>query len=184
MCSHVYCLSPPILLPNHCFSCSTCVFLITPVCLPIYPPGVCSPVLIRCLTSCVYVECTQLSGFCSSLFYFIIKKTHLPEFDSSPSSLQLIPDTGSKDQVFYSNFCSKTCLSKFSTIVAHYDKTVNEKHNHKTKVDPNIEILTLMSFQTKNKVSSGLLHCVFLLITAINYKMIIRSKVTGKDDKL
>ncbi len=119
-------------------------------------------------------------GFCSSLFHFIIKKTHLPEFDSSPSSLQLIPDTGSKDQVFYSNFCSKTCLSKFSTIVAHYDKTVNEKHNHKTKVDPNIEILTLMSFQTKNKVSSGLLHCVFLLITAINYKMIIRSRSLGK----
>ncbi len=62
MCSHVYCLSPPILLPNHFFSCSTCVSLVTFVCLPIYPPGVCSPVLIRCLTSCVYVECTQLSA--------------------------------------------------------------------------------------------------------------------------
>ncbi len=25
MCSPVFCLSPPILLTNHCFSCSTCV---------------------------------------------------------------------------------------------------------------------------------------------------------------
>ncbi len=31
-------------------------------------------------------------GFCSSLFYFIIKKTHLPVFESSPASLQSIPD--------------------------------------------------------------------------------------------
>ncbi len=35
MCSHIYCLPPLILLPNHCFSCSTCVSLITLVCLPI-----------------------------------------------------------------------------------------------------------------------------------------------------
>lgn len=48
--------------------------------------------------------------------------------------------SGSKDQVFYSNFYSKTCLSNFSTIAAHYDKTVNEKHNHKTKVDPKIKM--------------------------------------------
>ncbi len=34
MCSPVYCLSPPILLPNHCFSCSTCS-LVTLVYLPI-----------------------------------------------------------------------------------------------------------------------------------------------------
>ncbi len=47
MCSHVYCLSPPILLPHHYFSGSTCVPLFTLVCLPIYPPGVCSPGLIR-----------------------------------------------------------------------------------------------------------------------------------------
>ncbi len=32
MCSLVYCLPPPILLTNHCFSCTTCVSL---VCLPI-----------------------------------------------------------------------------------------------------------------------------------------------------
>ncbi len=63
MCSHVYCLSPPILLPHHCFSCSTCVPLVTLICLPIYPSGVCSPVLICCFTSCVFHVCL----FCSSL---------------------------------------------------------------------------------------------------------------------
>ncbi len=35
VCSPVYSLSPPILLPNHCFSCPTCVSLVTLVCLPI-----------------------------------------------------------------------------------------------------------------------------------------------------
>ncbi len=45
--SSLYCLPPPVLLTNHCFSCSTCVSL---VCLPIWHPGVCSPVLICCLT--------------------------------------------------------------------------------------------------------------------------------------
>ncbi len=57
MCSHVYCLPPPIFLPNHCFSCFTRVSL---VCLSICPPGVCSPVLIHCLTLCMFVKCTQL----------------------------------------------------------------------------------------------------------------------------
>ncbi len=58
ICSSVYCLSPPILLPHHCFSSSTCVPLVTLVYLTIYPPGVWSPVLIRCLLSCVcYVDC-------------------------------------------------------------------------------------------------------------------------------
>ncbi len=52
-CSHVYCLPSPILLPHHYFSCSTCVPLVTFVCLPICPAGVCSPVLIRCLLSSV-----------------------------------------------------------------------------------------------------------------------------------
>ncbi len=33
--SPVYCLSPPLLLPNYCFSGSTCVSLVTLVCLPI-----------------------------------------------------------------------------------------------------------------------------------------------------
>ncbi len=33
MCSHVDCLSPPILLLNHCFSGSSCVSLVTLVCL-------------------------------------------------------------------------------------------------------------------------------------------------------
>ncbi len=35
MCSHVDCLSPPILLLNHCFSSSSCVSIVTLVCLPI-----------------------------------------------------------------------------------------------------------------------------------------------------
>ncbi len=35
VCSHVDCLSPPILLLNHCFSGSSCVSLVTLVCLPI-----------------------------------------------------------------------------------------------------------------------------------------------------
>ncbi len=48
MCSHAYCLSPPILFPFYCFSGSTCVPLVTLVSLPTYPPGVCIPVLIRC----------------------------------------------------------------------------------------------------------------------------------------
>ncbi len=64
MCSPVYCLSPPFLLHPHCFSYSTCVSLVTLlVCLPIYPPGVCSPVLIRCFTLCVCYVCL----YCSSL---------------------------------------------------------------------------------------------------------------------
>ncbi len=67
MCSHVYCLPPPFLLVNHCFSGSTCVSLVTLVCLPIYPPGVCSPVLIRCLSSCVYV-CGLYTALCLSVF--------------------------------------------------------------------------------------------------------------------
>ncbi len=54
MCSHVDCLSPLILLLNHCFSGSSCVSLVTLVCLPMLSPCVCSPVLIRCL-SCVHV---------------------------------------------------------------------------------------------------------------------------------
>ncbi len=84
MCSPVYCLPPPIMLPNHCFSCSTCVSLFTLVCLPIYPPGVCSPVLIRCLSSCVcYVDCYSSLPACMFFpfgvvfvhlcFYFVIK---------------------------------------------------------------------------------------------------------------
>ncbi len=80
MCSHVYCLSPPILLTNHCFSASTCVSIVS---LSIYPPGVCSPVLICCLSSCVYVECTQLSAclffpfgvFFVLCFISLLKKT-------------------------------------------------------------------------------------------------------------
>ncbi len=63
MCSQVYCLSPPILLPNHCLSC------VTLVCLSVYPPGVCSPVLIRCLTSCVFNVCL----FCHSLPAFPLR---------------------------------------------------------------------------------------------------------------
>ncbi len=56
ICSPVYCLNPPILLPHYCFSYSTCVSLVTLlVCLPIYSPGVCSPVLFHCYMSVVFV---------------------------------------------------------------------------------------------------------------------------------
>ncbi len=74
-------------VPHYCFSCFTCVSLVTLlVCLPTYSPGVCSPVLIRCFTSCVCYVCL----FCSSLpaclsplgvffIFFIIKReTILP----------------------------------------------------------------------------------------------------------
>ncbi len=86
MCSSVYCLSPPILLPHHCSSGSTSVPLVTLVCLPIYPPGVWNNVLIRCLLWCMcYVDCYSslpaclpvfplLGIFCSFLFHFMIKK--------------------------------------------------------------------------------------------------------------
>ncbi len=84
------CLSPPILSPHYCLSGSTCVSL-SLVCLPIYYPVVCSPVLIRCFRSCVCVcvcvmsACTAVlcllvfppsGGFCSYLFNFIIKRDH------------------------------------------------------------------------------------------------------------
>ncbi len=95
MCSSVYCLSPPILLPHHRFSGSTCVPLITLVCLPIYPPGVCSPVLIRCLSSCVcYVDCYSSLPACPFFtfgvifvhFCFILwlKRNHSLALESSP----------------------------------------------------------------------------------------------------
>ncbi len=48
------------------------------VCLPIYSPGVCSPVLIRCFTSCVVSACTAVLclpvsplGFC---FFLLLKE--------------------------------------------------------------------------------------------------------------
>ncbi len=57
----VYFLSPPILSPHYYFSCSICVSLITLfVCLPIYSPGVCRPVLIRCFMLCVMSSCTAV----------------------------------------------------------------------------------------------------------------------------
>ncbi len=62
MCSPVYCLTPHFLLSHYCFS----VFL---VCLPMYSPGVCSPMRFRCLTSCECYVCLccrspSRGGFC------------------------------------------------------------------------------------------------------------------------
>ncbi len=37
--------------------------------LPIYPPGVCSPVLIHCFTSCVYYACLYCSSLPACLFF-------------------------------------------------------------------------------------------------------------------
>ncbi len=45
MCSHVDCLSPPILLLNHCFSGSSCVSLVTLVCLIVSVAPAVSPSL-------------------------------------------------------------------------------------------------------------------------------------------
>ncbi len=46
MCSPLYYLTQPFLLSHYCFSYTTCVFLVTLLIgLPIYYPGVCSPVL-------------------------------------------------------------------------------------------------------------------------------------------
>ncbi len=87
------CLSPPILLLNHCFSGSSCVSLVTLVCLPIQSPCVCSPVLIRCLTSCecLMFDCAPVfclpacllvfpprGGFCCSFVSLYYIKTWFP----------------------------------------------------------------------------------------------------------
>ncbi len=93
MCSHVYCLSHPLLLTNHCFSGSTCVSLVTLVCLPILASWClqsCADPLssFMCLTACVLCWlCKQFStclpvfplrgGFCSFVFHFMIKTTIL-----------------------------------------------------------------------------------------------------------
>ncbi len=93
MCSPVYCLTPPSLLSRYCFSRFTCVLL---VCLPIYSPGVSSPVLICCFTSCVWYVCTYCSYlvaclffplgvvFVSFCFFLLLKTHHSPALESSP----------------------------------------------------------------------------------------------------
>ncbi len=66
MCSHVDCLSPPILLLNHCFSGSSCVSLVTLVCLPIVllvSAVLCWSVVFRVS----YVTCEFCVWLCSSL---------------------------------------------------------------------------------------------------------------------
>ncbi len=73
MCSPVYCLPPPILLP---------LFQLLHLCLPRYPHL--SPYLASwCLQSCAdplsYVMCMLIV-----LFYFIIKNPHSPALESSP----------------------------------------------------------------------------------------------------
>ncbi len=58
----------PLFLPHYCLSCSTCVSLITLLMfLPIYPPGVCNSVLIRCFTSQSPLQSRLLSGSPQSL---------------------------------------------------------------------------------------------------------------------
>ncbi len=70
MCSTVYCLSPPILLPSSLFQfLHLCLPRSLFVWLPIYPPGVCSPVLIHCFTSCVCYVCLYCSSLPACLFF-------------------------------------------------------------------------------------------------------------------
>ncbi len=58
----------PLFLPHYCLSCSTCVSLITLLMfLPIYPPGVCNSVLIRCFTSQSPLQSQLLFGSPQSL---------------------------------------------------------------------------------------------------------------------
>ncbi len=64
MCSHVDCLSPPILLLNHCFSGSSCVSLVTLVCrLPVF-----------CLPACF----SPSGWFLFFFVLFIIKNNFFP----------------------------------------------------------------------------------------------------------
>ncbi len=72
------------------------VSLVTLVCLPIYPPVVCSPVLIRCLMLCLCnVDCTTFHCLPIYLFFpfgvvfvnlsfILLLKTHSPALKSSP----------------------------------------------------------------------------------------------------
>ncbi len=67
MCSPVYCLSPPILLTNHCFSCSTCVSRY-----PRLSPYLASWCLQSCadLLSYVVCVCWVCTALCLSVFPF------------------------------------------------------------------------------------------------------------------
>ncbi len=107
MCSHVYCLSPPILLPNHCFSWSTCVPLL-PSFVSLFSLLVfvvlCWSVVFRrlCYVNCTTVLCLPVyplrGDFCLSLFYFVIKKPDSPAFWVLAISLLMHPDR-------YLSFC-------------------------------------------------------------------------------
>ncbi len=65
MCPPIYCLTPPSLLSHYCFSYFTWVLL---VCLPLYSPGVCNPVLRRylCFMSDGDVVCVVCLPACFS----------------------------------------------------------------------------------------------------------------------
>ncbi len=78
MCSPLYCLTQPFLLSHYCFSYATCVFLVTLLIgLPIYYPGVCSPVLaLTSLLSCKS-EARQGLVFEVSLNLFRIRQVRI-----------------------------------------------------------------------------------------------------------
>ncbi len=88
MCSHVDCLPPPVLLTNHCFSGSTCVSLITLVCLHILVSWCrqsCADPLsfIQCVMfDCVTVACLPFP-FGEVFVHFIIKTPISPALKSS-----------------------------------------------------------------------------------------------------
>jgi len=96
--------TPPVLLTNYCFCGSTCVSLVTLVCLPIYllVSAVlhCSVVFPVCyvklhnssLSACLLVFPFR-GGFCLSLFYFVIKTRILLHLSPRLISLLTFPDT-------------------------------------------------------------------------------------------
>ncbi len=96
MCSHVDCLSPPVLLLNHCFSGSSCVSLVTLVCLPIVllvSAVLCWSVVFRVsnvwlcsslLPACLFFPFGVIFVLC---FILLLKITFSSAFESSTSSL-------------------------------------------------------------------------------------------------
>ncbi len=114
------CLSP-FFLPHYCLSCSTCVSLITLLMfLPIYPPGVCNSVLIRCFTSQSPLQSRLRSGSPQSLLrsgraHRVHSRAH-----SSPGALRVHSSARSRTGAFrnHSRARSSQAVVLCSSLVA------------------------------------------------------------------